>query len=96
MTKRVCSANAEGISPAFASSDLLALRQKHDIAPPGESSLLLDAGAVGILQFYFLQTRTPLSAAQLAHLTSSERLVFGSVPLPPVAKKRPSTRFPLN
>ena len=43
----------------------LALRQQHDIAPPGESPLLLDAGAVDTLQFYFLRARTPLTAAQL-------------------------------
>ena len=67
----------------------LALRQQHDIAPPGESPLLLDAGAVETLQFYFLRARTPLTAAQLAHLTSPGRLVFGSAPLPAVAKKRP-------
>ena len=69
----------------------LALRQQHDIAPPGESPFLLDAGAVETLQFYFLKARTPLTAAlaQLAHLTSPGRLVFGSAPLPPVAKKRP-------
>ena len=63
----------------------LALRQQHDIAPPGESPLLLDAGAVDALQFYFLRTRTPLTAAQLAHLTSPGRLVFGSAPLPAAA-----------
>ena len=32
----------------------LALRQQHDIAPPGESPLLLDAGTVDTLQFCFL------------------------------------------
>ena len=67
----------------------LALRQQHDIAPPGESPLLLDAGPVDTLQFYFFKTRTPLTVAQLAHLNSSERLVFGSASLPAAAKKRP-------
>ena len=47
----------------------LALRQQHDITPPGQSPLLIDAGAVETLQFYFLQARTPLTAAQLSHLT---------------------------
>ena len=55
---------------------------------------IIDASAVETLQFYFLQTRMSLTAAQLAHLTSSGRLAFGSAPLPPVAKKRP--RHPLS
>ena len=66
--------------------DSLALRQQHDIAPPGKSPLLLDAGTVET-QFYFVRARTLLTAAQLPHLTSSGRLVFGSAPLPAVAKK---------
>ena len=59
----------------------LALRQQHD-------PLLIDAGAVETLQFYFLQTRMPLTAAQLPHVIGPGRLAFGSAPLPPVAKKR--------
>ena len=72
----------------------LALRQQHDIAPPGESPLLIDAGAVETLQFYFLQACTPLTAAQLSHLTSPGRLAFSSAPLPHVAKKRPRQQLP--
>ena len=39
-------------------------------------SLLIEAGAVETLQVYFLQARTPLTAAQLSDLTSSGRLTF--------------------
>ena len=46
----------------------LALRQQHDIAPPGESPLLLDAGAVETLQFYFL--RRALRSRRHSSLTS--------------------------
>ena len=67
----------------------LALRQPHDITPPGVSPLLEDADVALSLHFYFLTARIPLAAAQVQHLDSPERLVFGSAPLPPVAKKRP-------
>ena len=51
------------------------------------------ARTVETLQFYFLRACTPLTAAQLAHLTSSGRLVFGSAPLPAVAN---GTSLPLS
>ena len=53
----------------------LALRQPHDITPPGESPLMKDADVALSLQFYFLKARIPLAAAQVQHLTSLERLL---------------------
>ena len=72
----------------------LALRQPHDITPPGVSPLLEDADVALSLHFYFLTARIPLAAAQVQHLDSPERLVFGSAPLPPVVKKRPRHPVP--
>ena len=57
---------------------LLALRQPHDITPPGVSPLEEDADVALSLHFYFLTARIPLAAAQVQHLGSSERLAFGS------------------
>ena len=65
----------------------LALRQLRDIAPPGVSPLAEDADVVLSLRFYFLTARIPLATAQVQHLISPERLVFGSAPLPRVAKR---------
>ena len=65
----------------------LALRQLRDIAPPGASPLAEDADVVLSLRFYFLTARIPLATAQVQHLSSPERLVFGSAPLPRVAKR---------
>ena len=42
----------------------------------------------------FLKARLPLTAAQVFHLTSPERLAIGSGPLPSVAKKRPRQQLP--
>ena len=56
---------------------------------PRQKKKLLDAETVDTLQFCFLRARTPLTAAQLAYLTSTERLVFRSAPLSAAAKKRP-------
>ena len=72
----------------------LALRQPLDITPPGESPLMKDVDAALSLQFYFLKARIPLTALQVRHLTSPERLVFGSGPLPTVAKKQPRQQLP--
>ena len=72
----------------------LALRQPHGITPPGESPLLGDADVALSLHFYFLKARVPLTSAQVQHLSSPERLVFGSGPLPTVAKKRPRQQPP--
>ena len=58
----------------------LALRQLRDITPPGVSPLAEDADVVLSLRFYFLTARIPLATAQV-------RLVFGSAPLPRVAKR---------
>ena len=66
----------------------LAQRQPHDITPPGVSPLVQNADVALSLHFYFLTVRIPLAAAQVQHLGSSERLAFGSAPLPRVAKKR--------
>ena len=60
----------------------LALRQPHDITPPGVSPLVEDADVALSLHFYFLTARIPLAAAQVQHLGSPERLAFGSAPLP--------------
>ena len=65
----------------------LALRQLRDITPPGVSPLAEDADVVLSLRFYFLTARIPLATAQVQHLISPERLVFGSAPLPRVAKR---------
>ena len=65
----------------------LALRQLRDIAPPGASPLAEDADVVLSLRFYFLTARIPLAIAQVQHLSSPARLVFGSAPLPRVAKR---------
>ena len=65
----------------------LALRQLRDIAPPGVSPLAEDADVVLSLRFYFLTARIPLATAQVQHLINPERLVFGSAPLPRVAKR---------
>ena len=72
----------------------LALRQPHDIAPPGESPLMKDVDVALSLQFYFLKARIPLAALQVRHLSSPERLVFASGALPRVAKKRPRQQLP--
>ena len=74
----------------------LALRQPHDITPPGVSPLLEDADVALSLYFYFLTARIPLAAAQVQHLGSPERLAFGSAPLPRVAKKRPRQFVPFS
>ena len=67
----------------------LALRQLRDITPPGVSPLAEDADVVLSLRFYFLTARIPL-------VISPERLVFGSAPLPRVAKRpRHSAPFSL-
>ena len=50
------------------SNDLAQVRHPHDIAPPGESSLLIDAEAVETLQFYFLSRRA--RRCQLRNFTS--------------------------
>ena len=74
----------------------LALRQLRDVTPPGVSRLAEDADVVRSLRFYFLTARIPLAAAQVQHLISPERLVFGSAPLPRVAKRpRHSSPFSL-
>ena len=44
----------------------LALRQPHDIAPPGDSPLMKDADAAQSLEFYFLRARLSLTAAQVS------------------------------
>ena len=74
----------------------LALRQPHDITPPGVSPLVEDADVALSLHFYFLTARIPLAAAQVQHLGSPERLAFGSAPLPRVAKKRPRHSVPFS
>ena len=74
----------------------LALRQLHDITPPGVSPLVEDADVALSLHFYFLTARIPLAAAQVQHLGSPERLAFGSAPLPRVAKKRPRRSVPFS
>ena len=74
----------------------LALRQLRDVTPPGVSPLAEDADVVRSLRFSFLTARIPLAAAQVQHLISPERLVFGSAPLPRVAKRpRHSSPFSL-
>ena len=65
----------------------LALRQLRDIRPPGVSPLAEDADVVLSLHFCFLTVRIPLATAQVQHLISPERLVFGSAPLPRVATR---------
>ena len=65
----------------------LTLRQLRDIAPPGASPLAENADVVLSLRFYFLTARTPLATAQVQHLSSLERLVFGSASLPRVVKR---------
>ena len=47
----------------------------------------MDADVALSLRFYFLMARIPLVTAQVQHLSSNERLVFGSAPLPRVAKR---------
>ena len=74
----------------------LALRQPHDIRPPGVSPLVEDADVALSLHFYFLTARIPLAAAQVQHLGSPERLAFGSAPIPRVAKKRPRHSVPFS
>ena len=64
-------------------------RQLRDVTPPGVSPLAEDADVVRSLRFYFLTARIPLATAQVQHLISPERLVFGSAPLPRVAKRPP-------
>ena len=56
--------------------------------PPRVSLLLEEADSVLSLHFYFLTARIPLATAQVQHLGSFARLVFGSAPLPRVAKKQ--------
>ena len=69
----------------------LALRQLRDIAPLG----IEDADVAFSLHFYFLTARIPLAIAQVQHLSSPERLVFGSAPLLRVAKRpRHAASFP--
>ena len=69
---------------------LLARRQLRDVTPPGISPLAEDADVTRSLHFYFLTARIPLAAAQVQHLSSLERLAFGSAPLPRVAKATPA------
>ena len=65
----------------------LALRQLRDIAPLGISPLAEDADVVLSLHFYFLPVRIPLATAQVEHLSSLERLMFGSASLLRVIKR---------
>ena len=44
--------------------------------------------------FYFLLARTPLSDVKVGHLTSPNRLVFGSAPIPKLPTKRPRQQPP--
>ena len=74
----------------------LGWRTELVLTPPGVSPLAEDADVVRSLRFYFLTARIPLAAAQVQHLISPERLVFGSAPLPRVAKRpRHSSPFSL-
>ena len=58
------------------------------ILPPQRASPLAeDADVVLSLRFYLLTARIPLAFAQVQHLSSPQRLVFGSAPLPRVAKR---------
>ena len=66
----------------------LALRQPHEITPPGVSPLLENADVALSLHFHLLTACIPLATAQVQHLDSPERLVFGLAPVPPVAEKR--------
>ena len=70
----------------------LARRQLRDVTPPGISPLAEDADVTRSLHFYFLTARIPLAAAQVQHLSSLERLAFGSAPIPRVAKAQRSTQ----
>ena len=72
----------------------LALRQSHAIVLPVASPLLQDHDVVRSLHFYFLLARTPLSDVEVGHLTSPNRLVFGSAPIPKLPTKRPRQQPP--
>ena len=72
----------------------LALRQSHAIVLPVASPLLQDHDAVRSLHFYFLLARTSLSDVEVGHLTSPNRLVFGSAPIPKLPTKRPRQQPP--
>ena len=72
----------------------LALRQSHATVLPVASPLLQDHDVVQSLHFYFLLARTPLSDVEVGHLTSPNRLVFGSAPIPKLPTKRPRQQPP--
>ena len=72
----------------------LALRHSHAIVLPVASPLLQDHDVVRSLHFYFLLARTPLSDVEVGHLTSPNRLVFGSAPIPKLPTKRPRQQPP--
>ena len=69
----------------FLAELFLVLRQPHDVEPPGQSPLLVDADVVNSLRFYFLRARVPLTPAQLPPPLHA----FRSGPLPGADKKRP-------
>ena len=57
----------------------LALRQPHDITPPGESPLLRDADVALRFAVLLLKARTPLTAAQVQHLAAQSVLRLARV-----------------
>ena len=84
-------ANAQKRSQPQVQEIPLALRQSHAIVLPVASPLLQ---VVRSLHFYFLLARTPLSDVEVGHLTSPNRLVFGSASIPKLPTKRPQQQPP--